>query len=179
MQGIEKLFLVHLPMFNSANHRWQLILTADLPAAGRDQYHKLRRENPSKVYTVANTAPEVLENILKPGASVHVRMDEGIPAPGAPPLAEFELTNIAVVVRESMAFDNLDAAYPDRMPFYLYGGAAQGERHVDHVLKTSPNAQLNSDCVSVAVRPELTEEQLSKGVVAVFETVFEKALQPL
>lgn len=178
MQGIEKLFLVHLPMFNMANHRWQLILTADLPAAARDQYHKLRRENPDKFYTVANTAPEILENLLKPGASVQVRMDEGIPAPGAPPLAEFELTNIRVVLRESMAFDNLDATYPDKMPFYVYGSAA-GESHVDHVLKTSPNAQLNSDCVSVAVRPELSEEQLSKGVVAVFETVFEKAIQPL
>ncbi|KAG6354646.1 hypothetical protein INS49_004664 [Diaporthe citri] len=160
MQGIEKLFLVHLPMFNMANHRWQLVLTADLPATARDQYHKLRSENPTKVYTVANTAPRVLGSILEPGASVH-----------------FELTNVRAVVRESMALDNLDAAYPDRMPFYLYGSG--GERHVEHVLKTSPNAQLNSDCVSVAVRPELTEEQLSKGVVAVFETVFEKAMQPL
>ncbi|KAL2292493.1 hypothetical protein FJTKL_09457 [Diaporthe vaccinii] len=111
-----------------ANHRWQLILTADLPAAARDQYHKLRRENPDKVYTVANTTPEVLEDMLKPGASVYVRMDEGIPAPGAPPLAEFELTSICVVLRQSMALDNLDAAYPDRMPFYLYRGA--GGRHV-------------------------------------------------
>lgn len=177
MQGIEKVFLVHLPMFNMANHRWQLVLTADLPAAARDQYHKLRSENPDKVYTVANTAPEVLDDMLKPGISMNVRMDEGIPAPDAQPLAEFELTNIRAVVRESMAFDNLDATYPDRMPFYLYGSA--GERHVDHVLKTSPNAQLNSDCVSVAVQPELTEEQLSKGVVAVFETVFEKTIQPL
>lgn len=153
-------------MFNMANHRWQLILTADLPAAARDQYHKLRRENPDKVYTVASTTPEVLEGMLEPGASVYVRTDEGILAPGAPPLAEFELTSICVVLRESMALDNLDGAYPDRMP------AARGSA-------TSANAQLNSDCVSVAVRPELSEEQLSKGVVAVFETVFEKALQPL
>lgn len=177
MQGIEQVFLVHLPMFNMANHRWQLVLAADLAPAAKDQYRKLRRENPDKFYTVANTAPEVLEGMLEPGASVRVRMDEGIPAPDAPPLAEFELTNVRVVVRESMALENLDAAYPDRMPFYLYGGA--GEHHVDHVLKASPNAQLNADCVSVAVQPELTEEQLSKGVVAVFDTVFEKAMQPL
>ncbi|KAF3762117.1 pyridoxal-dependent decarboxylase conserved domain protein [Cryphonectria parasitica EP155] len=176
MQGLEQVFLVHLPMFNMANHRWQLILAADLPAAAKEQYQNLRKDNPEKFYTVANTESEILETMLEPGASVHVRMDEGIPAPDAPPLAEFELTNIRVVVRESMSFDTLDATYPDKMPFYLYGSA--GERHVDHVLKTSPNAQLNADCVSVAVQPELTEEQLSKGVVAVFETVFEKAMQP-
>lgn len=180
MQGLEQVFLVHLPMFNKANKRWQLVLTADLPADAIKQYRKLRRQNPGKFYTVTNTEDKLLADMLKPGASVPVHMYEGVPADYTMPvpLAEFELTNIRVVVRESLAAENMDAAYPERMPFYLYGGCA-GERHVDHVLKTSPNAQLNSDLVSVAVEPELTEEQLSRGVVAVFDNVFEKVMQPL
>ncbi|KAK3936916.1 L-tyrosine decarboxylase [Diplogelasinospora grovesii] len=178
MQGYDKICLVHMPMFNMANHRWQLIVTADYPTEVQQLYQKLRTENPGKLYTTANANPETLADMLSPGAEIEYRMDDGIPGPDIPPLATFKLSNIRVLVNESMSYAALDTKYPDKMPFYLYGSLR--ETHIDHVLKTSPNAQLTADRVEVNVEPELSEEQLAKGgLVAVLEDVFEKSVQPL
>jgi hypothetical protein len=40
MQGTKTLFLVHLAMFNMANHRYQLVITGDLPPAVMNKYSK-------------------------------------------------------------------------------------------------------------------------------------------
>jgi hypothetical protein len=44
------------------------------------------------------------------------------------------------------------------MPFYLYGTSSQA--HIDHVLFTSPNAQLNSDQVTLQLASELDMKEL-------------------
>ncbi|KAK0701996.1 pyridoxal phosphate-dependent transferase [Lasiosphaeria miniovina] len=170
-------YLTHMPMFYKANHRWQVIVKAVLPREVRALYRDLRAKNPDKFYTAANTAPEFLDKLLSNAAGTEWRMDEGVPEDGAEPLARFRLSSVQVVVKESMSFKDLDQTYPDRMPFYLYGSRA--EIHIDHVLKTTPNAFVNSDRVGLNVAPELTDEQLSKGLIAVLDTVVEKSLQPL
>jgi hypothetical protein len=177
MQGLDQIHLVHIPMFHMANHRWQLIITAEFPNDVQQRYQQLRKENPDKFYTVANTQNELLEDITKPDVEIKWRLDEGIPAPGTEPIMTFSLSNIRVVVRESMFFNALDQVYPNRMPFYLYGSNA--EAHLDHVLKKAPNGMISADSVKLDLHPELSDEQLAKGVVAVFEDVFENAIQPL
>lgn len=63
-----------------------------------------------------------------------------------PLMKNFRPRNVRVVVRESLSWAALDRdAYPDRMPFYLHGGRA--EAHLDHVLKTAPNAQICAERV--------------------------------
>jgi hypothetical protein len=178
MQGLDQIYLVHIPMFNMANHRWQLIITADFPTDVYNYYKELRRENPGVVYTVANMEPDVLENMLKPGAKTEYRLDKGIPAEGTKPLRKnIKLSNIRVVVKESMSYAALDRGYADKMPFYLYGN--QTEAHLDHVLKTSPNAQISAERVQAELSPKLSDEELNNGVVVVLEDVFENSLQPL
>ncbi|KAF4456671.1 L-tyrosine decarboxylase [Fusarium austroafricanum] len=122
-----------------------------------------RWQNPDKFYTFANVAPEKLGDLLNSSGDVEFRMDDGIPGDGVEPLAKFKLSHIHVVVK--------------RMPFYLYGSNA--EVHVDHVLRTSPNAQLSGGCVKLKVEPAITHEQLGEGIVAVFEDVFENSIHPL
>lgn len=177
MQGLDQIHLVHIPMFQMANHRWQLIITAEFPENVKQRYQQLRKENPTKFYTVANTQKELLEDMVKPGIEIEWRLDEGIPASGTEPIMTFKLSDIRVVVRESMFFNALAQAYPGQMPFYLYGSNA--EAHLDHVLKKAPNGMISADSVKLALEPELSDEQLGKGVVAVFEDVFESAIQPL
>ncbi|KAL7935760.1 pyridoxal phosphate-dependent transferase [Trichoderma chlorosporum] len=176
MQGLDQIHLVHIPMFNMANHRWQLIITADFPEDVKQRYQQLRKENPNKFYTVANFDKDLLEDMIAPGAEIKWRLDEGIPK-DTPPIMTFKLTNVRVVVQESMFFNSLDQTYPDRMPFYLYGSNA--EAHLDHVLKKAPNGMISADNVKLTLEPELSDAQLAKGVVAVFEDVFETAIQPL
>jgi hypothetical protein len=49
MQGTDKLFLVHLPMFNMENHRYQLIITGDLSESDMAKYVEARKANPSQL----------------------------------------------------------------------------------------------------------------------------------
>ncbi|KAG4261787.1 hypothetical protein FPRO03_11255 [Fusarium proliferatum] len=178
VQGHDKIYLVHIPMFNMAAHRWQVIITVELPGDVKELYQKLRKENPDKFYTIANVEPEKLGNLLESTGDVEFRLDDGIPANGdVEPLAKFKLSKIQVVVKRSMSYDDLDKKYPDRMPFYLYGSNA--EANIDHVLRTSPNAQLSGDRVKLNLEPALSDEQLGKGVVAVLEDVYENSIQPL
>ncbi|SPO00097.1 uncharacterized protein DNG_02949 [Cephalotrichum gorgonifer] len=174
MQGTDRIHLVHMPMFHMANHRWQLIVTADFPDDVREQYKKLRAANPDKFYTTSNVVKTKLDDLIA-GRDLEYRMDEGIPKPGSEPLAKFRLANLRVVVKQSIAYAALDDTYPDRMPFYLYGTPA--EPHIDHVLRTAPNAQISAECVKLSF--QLTDDQLAKGVVVALDDVLERTLQPL
>ena len=177
MQGFDNLFLVHLPMFNLADRRWQLVITADIPASAMDKYRKLHADNPDALYTIGNSSPALLQDLLKPNASFAARMDEGTPLDGTDPLATFDVANVQIIIKQSLSSANLQTTYPNKMPFYLYGHGK--ESHIDHVLKTSPNAQLTSDCVSLDLKPQIKKWKLVSGVVAVLSNVNESSMQPL
>lgn len=177
----EPIYFSHIAMFNMANHRKQLIITADLPADVRAEYKKQRKANPGKFFTIANVEKDTLEDMIKSGAATtKFRLDLGIPPSEhtEPLMKDFCLHNLRVVVDESMAFAALDTQYPDRMPFYMYG--SRKETHLDHVLKTAPNAQITADLVDATdLTSQLSDERLAKGVVVLLDDVFEKSLQPL
>ncbi|KAK8121519.1 Pyridoxal-dependent decarboxylase conserved domain [Apiospora kogelbergensis] len=186
VQGWEKVYFTHIAMFNMANHRKQLIITADLPQDVHARYKESRGETPGQFYTIANMEREILEDLLErlsnpdTASQVKFRLDRGIPGgenPSPPVVDGFALSNVRVVVDESMAFAALDVDYPTKMPFYLYG--SKGEVHMDHILKTAPNAQISADLVSTDLTDALTDEQLRNGVVVVLDDVFEASLQPL
>ncbi|KAM3468988.1 hypothetical protein MY5147_007421 [Beauveria neobassiana] len=186
VQGLKKVYFTHITMFNMANYRKQLIIAADLPANVHARYTEERGKNPGKFYTIANMEKKKLEDLiaglLNPdtASKLKFRLDKGFPAgENAPPPVEkdFALSNVRVVVDESMSFAALDDDYPAKMPFYLYG--SKSEVHVDHVLKKAPNAQISADLVQTDLSAHLTDEQLKNGVVVVMDDVFEASLQPL
>ncbi|PHH66664.1 hypothetical protein CDD81_6501 [Ophiocordyceps australis] len=88
MQGLDHVYLVHICMFHMANHRWQLIVTADLPPQVLQEYRKLRAQNPDQLYTIANVVPARLDDLLTHD-NIEYRMDKGIPAPKSKPLVFF------------------------------------------------------------------------------------------
>ncbi|KAF6809813.1 hypothetical protein CMUS01_13598 [Colletotrichum musicola] len=188
VQGLEEktIYFTHIAMFNMANHRRQLYIAAELPADVHSRYRKERSKNPGESYTIANVEQEKLEDmleaLLKPdtASKIKFRLDKGIPAgEDAPPPVEkgFALSNVRVVVDQSMPFAALDLDYPAKMPFYLYG--SKREVHVDHVLKKAPNAQISADLVKTDLAARLTDEELRNGVVVMLDDVFEASLQPL
>ncbi|KAF6802836.1 hypothetical protein CSOJ01_11308 [Colletotrichum sojae] len=136
--------------------------------------------------TVANVEQEKLEDMLEAllnpdtASKIKFRLDKGVPTgeKPQPPVEEgFALSNVRVVVDQSMAFAVLDLDYPVKMPIYLYG--SKSEVHVDHVLKKAPNAQISADLVETDLAARLTGEELRNGVVVVPDDVFEACLQPL
>ncbi|KAK1236984.1 hypothetical protein MKX08_007932 [Trichoderma sp. CBMAI-0020] len=67
MQGPDQIRLVHIPMFQMANHRWQLTITAEFPEHVKQRYQQLRKDNSGNSYTVANTQTQMLKDMIKPG----------------------------------------------------------------------------------------------------------------
>lgn len=63
--------------------------------------------------------------------------------------------------------------YPTEMPFILYGTSK--EYHIDHVLGSSPNAQLTASGVTLNVTPALDD---SKNYTLTFDRQIEWAMQP-
>ncbi|KAF8473804.1 pyridoxal phosphate-dependent transferase [Kalaharituber pfeilii] len=171
--------LVHLPMFNMANHRYQAILTGDLPEEVWKKYIDYRKKNPGKFFTLANCELDLLPTLIKKG-HFQARIDLGIPNnPNDKPLIDaFQLSNVKSIFMKKLNSNFLDDAYPEFMPFYLYG-ISKEEAHIEHILRASPNIQLNSECVTLQLRKDLSQEQLRSGVVALFTEIRERSLQPL
>jgi len=175
LQGTDKLYLVHLPMFNLANHRYQLIISGDLPADIMAKYVEARKQSPEQVFVLGNTAKESLEQMLKQGwfdAVIH----KGLPGSGKGKnfLTGFKLTNVQIVIKRPLDSKDLDTSYPRRsMPFYLYG--TQNQIHIDHALLASPNIQINADqCQPGSGWPK----DIKYPVVAHFQNTPESAMQP-
>jgi hypothetical protein len=67
MQGTSQVYLVHLPMFNMGDHRFQFIITGDLPPDILKKYVAARKAHPGQFFTLANAKPEVLMNMVEVG----------------------------------------------------------------------------------------------------------------
>lgn len=188
MQGTDKVHLIYLPMFQMATYRQQLIIAVDLPPAAMTRYVKAQKQNPEAVFCLHTETNELLSDILERG-SFRAVLQEGLPDShasirrGSRHLAEgVEVTNIRVIKHRSLDPRLLESSYPERMPFYLYGTTQQ--QHIDHILLSSPNVQLNSGDVDLQFDkgqdlygPGL-ERELELGLVAVFDDVREAAIQP-
>lgn len=177
MQGTDRLHLVHLPMFNMVNHRYQVITTSDLPPDVMQQYTDAKTQSPHQFFVLGNNENSVLPDLLKEGGSFKATIFEGLSSNHKLLCTDFVISNIHVVVDESLSSNVLDTAYPAQMPFYLYGTPEQ--QHVDHVLRVSPSIQLNSDRVTLDLAECLTQEQLAAGVVAIFTDVLENSMQTM
>lgn len=148
MQGTvqNSVYLTHLPMFNMADHRYQLIITGDLPQDVMDAYVAGRQAHPGQYFTLANATKAVLEDMISVGEFDAV-IDIGMPpSDGSHFIKDFKLTNIRIVKMARLNNKYLSSYPTDSMPFYIYGGE---QLHIDHALLASPSIQLNSDCVSI------------------------------
>ncbi|KAK6531098.1 hypothetical protein TWF281_007923 [Arthrobotrys megalospora] len=185
MQGDCPVHLVHLPMFNMKNHRYQLIITGDLPSDILEKYKTDKAANPDAFYLLGNQNKETLSDLLS-AKEFDAVIDKGLPPDdGSHWLSGFKLTNIKIVIKQSLELVDLaekfphseGRLYPRKMPFWMYGTPQQ--IHIDHILAWSPDVQLNSECVECEFERELTEEELTYGVVCVFDGLDENVMQPI
>jgi len=137
-------------MFNMANHRYQLIITGDLPTNVMNKYKQARLDFPNQYFTLGNASKETLSKMLDDKKFKAV-IDKGLPPPdGTHFITDFELTNIKVVVKKQLDSKYLAATYPQvGMPFYLYGSTQDTEYHIDHTLAAAPNTQFTAGEVTV------------------------------
>ncbi|KAI9155623.1 L-tyrosine decarboxylase [Paramyrothecium foliicola] len=143
IQGIDNIYLVHLPMFHVANHRQQLIISADfdnVDQKSRDKYVAMRRTNPTEPMILVTQRKTWLQKIVEKNGTFLGQImtrESGI-----------ILKNIKVTVTGTVVSRPLNSKwrlkdYPaDFMPFYLYGN--DKEVNLDHVISRAPNTQLSA-----------------------------------
>ena len=79
MQGIEKIYFVHLPMFNMENYRYQLILQAEIPEEIMNEYIRERKKNPEQVFILGTQDKTTLNDIISRKEFIAV-IDKGLPS---------------------------------------------------------------------------------------------------
>ena len=65
MQGVEKIYLIHMPMFHMANHRQQLIIQVDLDEECKAAYRDLKRCNPREPMLLVTQEKTFLREIVE------------------------------------------------------------------------------------------------------------------
>jgi hypothetical protein len=65
IQGNEKIYLVHLPMFHVANHRQQLIMSADFDSLSQEKYITLKKANPTEPMILVTQQKIYLRDIVE------------------------------------------------------------------------------------------------------------------
>jgi glutamate/tyrosine decarboxylase-like PLP-dependent enzyme len=181
-KNAKTVFLVHLPMFNMANHRYQLIITGDLPTDVMTKYKQARLDFPDQYFTLGNARKQTLTALLA-NEKFKAVIDKGLPpSDGTHFITGFELTNIKVVVQKPLDSKYLAATYPKvGMPFYLYGSTQDKEYHIDHTLTAAPNTQFTAGEVDVALNNQsdsLPTFSDDSPYIKIIVDLPERAMQP-
>lgn len=67
MQGVEKIYLIHMPMFHMANHRQQLIISVDIDEECKELYRALKQCNPTEPMILVTQHKTFLREIVESG----------------------------------------------------------------------------------------------------------------
>ncbi|CAG8840094.1 1513_t:CDS:2, partial [Racocetra persica] len=153
IQGIEKIYLVHLPMFDMENHRYQLILQAEMPKEIMDAYIKERVDNPKQVFILGNQNKTTLNDIIsgKEFKAVIDKIDKDFPpSDGQHWKVDVEIT------------------------CHFISMAQKNECHIDHLLVKSPNIQLSADRVVLDLENGFPDDiKWENGILAYFTDIRE------
>lgn len=171
IQGTENIFLVHLPMFYVANHRQQLIVSAEFDEESKAKYISMRNSNPTEPMILVTQGKTFLQQIVDRLGTFTAQImtkESGI-----------ILKNMTVIVTNTVVSRPLNSQwrlkdYPQKhMPFYLYGDSK--EANIDHVIVKAPNSQLSASGCKLDMDAELPWDQ---PLVLFLDDVYEAPMQP-
>lgn len=69
VQGTDKIYLIHMPMFHLANHRRQLIVSAKIPPEAMQKYVDAKNAHPNETFILFTHQKEDLSALLSDGKS--------------------------------------------------------------------------------------------------------------
>ncbi|KAJ8112448.1 hypothetical protein ONZ43_g5395 [Nemania bipapillata] len=175
IQGIESIYVIHLPMFHVANHRQQLIVSVEFDKKSTEKYKSMKMSYPSEpmILVTQNKTmlPDVVENNGKFMAQIMTK-ESGII------LRDIEVTILQKVVSRPLNSKYRLKDYPSNfMPFYLYGN--ENEANIDHVITRAPNSQLSAGRCKLEWYTRQDPAIWNKSLVLLLEDVREAPMQPL
>ncbi|KAI1351924.1 pyridoxal-dependent decarboxylase domain-containing protein [Xylaria sp. FL0043] len=174
IQGTESLYLIHLPMFHVANHRQQLIVSAEFDKPSKDKYVAMKKSYPSEPMILVTQNKTMLKDVVDNNGRFKAQVmtkESGV-----------VLRDIDVVFRKTIVSRPLNSKfrlkdYPSAfMPFYLYGN--ENEANIDHVITRAPNSQLSAGRCKLEWYKEQDPAVWNKHLVLLLEDVREAPMQP-
>ncbi|KAH0435451.1 pyridoxal-dependent decarboxylase domain protein [Colletotrichum camelliae] len=176
IQGTEKIYLIHMPMFHVANHRQQLIMSAKFDDRSEAKYADMKHSNPSEPLILVTKRKVMLKDIAERGGKFEAQImteDSGI-----------VIQDVTVTLGKTVVSRPLNSKwrleeYPSTfMPFYLYGTPT--EANIDHVIVRAPNTQLSAGRCDLTFYNEndMNPAIWDKPLVLLIEDVREAQMQP-
>ncbi|KAJ3580316.1 hypothetical protein NPX13_g248 [Xylaria arbuscula] len=175
IRGTETIFLIHLPMFHVANHRQQLIVSAEFDKESKEKYVVMKRSYPAEPMILVTQNKTLLKDAVEHCGRFKAQImtkESGI-----------ILRNIDVVLRKTIVSRPLNSKYRLKeypstfMPFYLYGN--ENEANIDHVTTRAPNTQLSAGRCKLEWYKRQDPTIWKKPLVLLLEDVREAPMQPL
>ncbi|KAF6815192.1 hypothetical protein CSOJ01_03644 [Colletotrichum sojae] len=193
IQGIDDLYLIHLPMFHVANHRQQLIVGATFDEESKVVYDSMKKANPTEPLILGTQRKvmlqDVVENhgrfkgqIMTKDSYVSLGDDERDGSDTDDLCSGIVLQDIEVNLKDTVVSRPLNSKwrldkYPETfMPFYIYGNA--DEANIDHVIVRAPNTQLSAGGCTVEFYNDVSDDVWKKDLVVLLEDVRENPMQP-
>ncbi|KAI0869502.1 pyridoxal-dependent decarboxylase domain-containing protein [Hypoxylon argillaceum] len=175
IQGIDEIYLIHLPMFHVANHRQQLIVPVEFDKESAEKYIAMKNSNPSEPMILVTQYKTMLKDVVENQGSFKAQImtkESGI-----------ILRDIEVLVGQTVVSRPLNSKYrlndypASFMPFYLYGN--ENEANIDHVITRAPNSQLSASGCKLKWYEPQDPIIWKKPLVLLLEDVREAPMQPL
>ncbi|KAI0205736.1 pyridoxal-dependent decarboxylase domain-containing protein [Astrocystis sublimbata] len=175
IQGTEPIYLIHLPMFHVANHRQQLIVSAEFDKTSKDKYVAMKTSYPAEPMILVTQNKTMLKDVTENHGKFKAQImtkESGII------LRDIEVTLKHTVVSRPLNSKYRLPKYPSTcMPFYLYGN--DNEVNIDHVITRAPNTQLSAGRCKLEWYKPQESAVWDKPLILLLEDVREAAMQPL
>ncbi|KAK7992840.1 pyridoxal-dependent decarboxylase domain protein [Apiospora saccharicola] len=174
IQGIAKIYLVHLPMFHEANHRQQLIVSANFDAAAKAKYDAMKRASPTEPLILVTKQKVLLRDVAERSGRFQAQI---MTKASGIVLQDLEVSLETKIVSRPLHSKWRLEKYPDTyMPFYLYGTAS--EANIDHIIVRAPNTQLSAGRCRLDFYQEVESDIWENDLVLLMENVREEPMQP-
>ncbi|KAI1110545.1 pyridoxal-dependent decarboxylase domain-containing protein [Nemania sp. NC0429] len=175
IQGTESIYLIHFPMFHVANHRQQLIVSADFDQTSKENYAAMKSSYPSEPMILVTQNKTMLKDVVESNGTFKGQImtkESGII------LRDIDVTiQQTVVSRPLNSKYRLDSYPSDFVPFYVYGN--EEEVNIDHVITRAPNSQLSAEKCKLEFYDAIGPDIWNKPLVLLIEDVREAPMQPM
>ncbi|KAK8069100.1 pyridoxal-dependent decarboxylase domain protein [Apiospora phragmitis] len=174
IQGMGKIYLIHLPMFHVANYRQQLIVSASFDATAKAKYDGMKQANPTEPLILVTKHKVMLKDVVECSGKFQAHI---MTKASGIIIQDVDVSLEAKVVSRPLNSKWRLEKYPDTyMPFYLYGTAS--EANIDHVIVRAPNTQLSAGRCELDFYQEVESTIWEKNLILLIENVREEPMQP-
>ncbi|KAL8819057.1 MAG: hypothetical protein Q9191_007816, partial [Dirinaria sp. TL-2023a] len=185
LQGTDKVFIIHFPMFYLEKHRHQLIIEIKLSDVAMKEYAEAKKTDPTATFILKSVEDIALGPLVSSKNSFKAVIEKRGSPDNTLISSTSSITIVSVIKDRSLKGRYRDASYPSRfIPFYLYG--TPENLHIDHILTRSPNIQLSAENIRLDLRSgngsggatALSADTLAKGPILCIDGISEASMQP-